>query len=51
MFLSIFQLIYSLDFNSVIYSFFYLYGGFIFFPICLLSLSLYHKNSTKFPNK
>jgi hypothetical protein len=51
MFLSIFQLIYSLDFNSVIYSFFYLYGGFIFFPICLLSLYLYHKNSTKFPNK
>ena len=50
MFLSIFQLIYSLNFNSVIYSFFYLYGGFLFFPICLLSLYLYHKNSSKFRN-
>jgi len=50
MFLSIYQLIYSLNFNSVIYSFFYLYGGFLFFPICLLSLYLYHKNSSKFRN-
>ena len=49
MFLSIFQLIYSLNFNSVIYSLFYLYGGFLFFPICLSSLYLYYKNSTKFP--
>lgn len=48
MFLSVFQLIYSLNFNSIIYSFFYLYGGFLFFPICLLSLYLYYRNSLKF---